>query len=416
MASLSQTPQGRKLLFYLLYISEGAPIGFIWWALPTLLATKSVPVDQIAELGAVLVLPWALKILWAPLLDVLQFRRWNLRSSIILMQILMGLTLLPLAYLDIAADFAIIRNFLIAHAVFAASQDVCIDAWAIKSTPKAELGRINSFMQMGMLSGRWFFASGYLLLSHHLSQTQVIFILVGLIWSMALVVIFNRDKKLERNEARSIGVRMKTFLTHLGMVLKRKTTWAGLAFALVAGAGFHGATAVLGPYLIHRGLSEVSVGHFFSWNIVGLFLGSLLGGILADRFGKRRMTALFLCLIAFNVILIASADHFLQSPWLIFGLFQLLHFCIGLFTVASYGMLMEVTDPDVSATQYSTFMGAVNACESWTSSAFASLFRAHASYALNFGAFAIISLIGLLVLPMMRRLQSKRDSEIPASA
>jgi MFS family permease len=416
MGTLVQSYKGRNLLFYLLYISEGAPIGFIWWALPTLLGSRGVPVDKIAELGAILVLPWALKILWAPLLDVFQFQRWNLRAWIICTQLFMGLTMLPLAYLDFAADFSVIRTLLLCHAVFAASQDVCIDSWAIKTTPKEQLGRMNSFMQLGVLSGRWFFASGYLVFSKYLSQAQLIYILVAVIWSTALVVWMTPDPVLRVTARSKIRVRLQHFTKNLWTVLQRKTTWAGLGFALLSGAGFHGATAVMGPYLVERGFSENSVGHFFSFNLLGLFLGSLAGGYLADRFGCRRMAGTFLVLLASIVFAIAGLEEYWRSPMLIYGLFQLLHFGIGLFTVASYGMLMEITDHDVSATQFSTFMGAVNACESWTSTAFASLYRAQASYALNFAALSAVSLFALLVLPILKRLQSKTESARLANA
>ena len=38
-STMLATPGGRRLLFAALYFSEGAPIGFIWWALPTRLAS-----------------------------------------------------------------------------------------------------------------------------------------------------------------------------------------------------------------------------------------------------------------------------------------------------------------------------------------------------------------------------------------
>jgi len=37
---LTHTAAGRRTLFGALYFSEGAPIGFIWWALPLLWALR----------------------------------------------------------------------------------------------------------------------------------------------------------------------------------------------------------------------------------------------------------------------------------------------------------------------------------------------------------------------------------------
>lgn len=42
---LLESARGRTAVFTVLYASEGAPIGFIWWALPTLLRSADVPVS-----------------------------------------------------------------------------------------------------------------------------------------------------------------------------------------------------------------------------------------------------------------------------------------------------------------------------------------------------------------------------------
>src|SRR5688500_12391389 len=94
------TVDRRIILFTLLYAAEGAPIGFIWWALPTLLRTADVPIDRITALTAVLLVPWVFKFLWAPALDVLRGPRWGYRAWLVTMQVIMALTLLPLAWLD----------------------------------------------------------------------------------------------------------------------------------------------------------------------------------------------------------------------------------------------------------------------------------------------------------------------------
>jgi len=69
MFDLLATPLGRRVLFTLLYLSEGAPIGFIWWAMPTRLRAAGVSVEEITWLTAILVLPWTFKWLWAPVID-----------------------------------------------------------------------------------------------------------------------------------------------------------------------------------------------------------------------------------------------------------------------------------------------------------------------------------------------------------
>jgi len=89
------TRLGRNALFFGLYACEGAPIGFIWWTLPTELRTRGVAVQDITGLTALLVLPWALKFLWAPLVDALTERPRSLSWVIAAAQSGMLLTLCP---------------------------------------------------------------------------------------------------------------------------------------------------------------------------------------------------------------------------------------------------------------------------------------------------------------------------------
>ena len=126
---------GRRALFGVLYASEGAPIGYIWWALPTKLKDAGVPVEEVTALTAMVTVPWALKFLWAPLVDTLRGPRWGLRAWIVASQLLMGLALLPLLLSE--APFAtdklgLLSALLVGHALFASTQDVSIDALAIE--------------------------------------------------------------------------------------------------------------------------------------------------------------------------------------------------------------------------------------------------------------------------------------------
>jgi MFS transporter (putative signal transducer) len=139
------------VLFASLYLSEGAPIGFLWLALPTQLRSEGVSVPQISALTSLLVLPWTLKFLWAPLIDVLQTARWTFRHWIISAQVVMGASLLSLLWLDPRRDYGWLTATLVLHAFAAATQDVSIDAFCIGHSESGERGQLNGWMQAGML-------------------------------------------------------------------------------------------------------------------------------------------------------------------------------------------------------------------------------------------------------------------------
>ncbi len=56
------------LLLFSLYWAQGLPVGFMTHALPVILRAQGVSLAQIGGFG-LLMLPWSIKILWAPWVD-----------------------------------------------------------------------------------------------------------------------------------------------------------------------------------------------------------------------------------------------------------------------------------------------------------------------------------------------------------
>jgi predicted MFS family arabinose efflux permease len=75
---------------------------------------------------------------------------------------------------------------------------------------------------------------------------------------------------------------------------------------------------------------------------------------------------------------------------------------VGLFTASSYAIYMDLTHPGLGATQFSAFMAATNACESWSAWTGGRIVAAH-GYAPAFLVMCGVSLLGLPLLPLMRR-------------
>lgn len=403
--NLLNRPSGRVLLFTLLYATEGAPIGFIWWALPTLLRAQGVPVEDITRLMAILVLPWVFKFLWAPLVDSLRSPRWGFRLWIMGPQLLMGLTLLPLLYLAPAEDFSLLTVLLLAHAVSAATQDVSIDALAINALDQHEYGAINGYMQAGMLLGRSIFGGGALLVAHLLGWQWIFIGLIACVWASLFLLLFVREPP-PRNNVRS------GFGPHLGAALKNRRTWLGLLFALIAAAGFEAAGALAGPYLIDRQLSAETIGFFFAVPVVVVTLiGGLVGGKISDRLGRTKTVGAFLIGFAVTIMGLGSVDGFYGdtvTPTLLLGILLVMYFFIGLFTASSYALFMDLTDPRLGATQFSTFMAATNGCESWSTWAGGRI-AAGDGYPVSF---FVMSVISLLSLPLLKFLAAGADETI----
>jgi MFS family permease len=418
---LVATSRGRKLVFAALYLSEGAPIGFIWWYLPAKLRQAELGVDQITALTGVLVLPWTLKFVWAPLIDVLRTSRWSHRYWILSMQALMGLTLLPLAWLDLLDDWSWVYALLLMHAVAAATQDVAIDAWAIGRTPRAEHAGISGWMQAGKYCGRWLFGAGLLLLGGALGRGMVLPALVAVIWASGALVWLSHDVDDEPADGRGFDQtrRWRVFVDTLKSVLRRKTTWLGLGLAVLAGAAFEAVGGVATVYLIDLQFTQAQVGAFLTGSVAMLLGGSLLGGWLADKVGHVRAVAAFLLLTAGAVVAVAVSGLVFAgdlAAWAAFTTLLGVYLAAGMLIASTYGLFMDMTDPRIAGTQFSAFMGATNACESWSNITVGRLI-APASVGLGYGpAFLIMAALSLLALPLLpwiRRAQRDRESLAP---
>ncbi|MBK5294127.1 MAG: MFS transporter [Acidobacteriia bacterium] len=393
--NLLAQPKGRIALFTLLYLSEGGPIGFIWWALPTMLRTAGVAVPQITALTALLVLPWVFKFLWAPLVDACRTPRWGFRAWIITAQLAMGAALLPLSWLDPVEHFPWWGALLLLHAFCAATQDVAIDALAIHAVPESQRGTLNGCMQTGMLVGRSLFGGGALLIVSVWGKQWVIIALVTVIWTTSLCLLGAKESV----ENTGFKNRIADFRLHLSSAFRRRTTWLGLAFALTAAAGFEATGQLAGPFLVDRGVPEKTIGVFFGAVVVATVLGGLIGGKLSDRWGRIRAVAVFLIGFVAMIVGLAWTDLALANPnpTLLFSWLTGMYFFIGLFTAASYALFMDLTDPRLGGTQFSAFMAATNGCESGSAWA-AGRVMATTNYAT---AFLVLSAASLLSLPLL---------------
>jgi len=402
--SADHSSRHSQLRFALLYLGEGAPIGFIWWALPTWLRLQGVPIAEITSLTGMLVLPWVGKFLWAPLVDRVRDTRRGLRGIIVAAQLLMGLTLLPLAWLGISDNLSIVRLLLLGHALAAATQDVAVDALALRIVPPADRGRLNGAMQAGMLIGRSVFGGGALVLSAYAGWPVVIGALIGCIWLSTFAVLRFSVIELGRVVPRTDTAPSRG----LAAVLRRPTTWMGLIFAACAGAGYEVVGVLCGPMMVDRGVSQDSVGWFLGVPVVIATIGGgLLGGVMADRQGLRRSVTLGLISFCALALLLAGLSlNSNGSVLLVFVVLTALYFTIGLFTAASYAMFMGLSQPPLAATQFSAFMAATNGCEAW-----ASWVGGQVAGNLGYGsAFALMSVISIASLPLIKHLTATSEA------
>ena len=345
----------------------------MWWALPVRLRDAGMPVDKVTAITSLLVLPWALKFLWAPLVDAVRTPVWGLRSWILSAQFLMGLPLLALMGVDLASSVGLVTTLLVVHAFCAATQDVAIDALAIRTTPPEERGSINAWMQGGMLCARGIFGGASLWAEKYIGAGAVLVCLVLAVWGSGVLLLLAGPMDTRAANRGGLVASVRAIGHALARAFARRSTWLGLAFALIAGAAFEMVGSVGGVMLRDREHPTDLVGLFFAAPVLAVTIaGGFVGGRLADRFGRARAAGWSVALTAVAVAALAGVVALLPagggggmlSPEIL-GL-TAVYAMVGATTATSYAVFMDLTDPEIGATQFSAFMGATNLCESWS--------------------------------------------------
>ena len=368
-------------------------MGFIWWALPTLLAREGLDLASITLITSTATLPWVVKFLAGPVIDSATQRGTGLRTWILACQVLMGVALLPLAGLDWANETQWLLALLVAHAIAAATQDVAIDTLAIRTVPVEELGPINGWMQAGMLLGRAGVAGGALLLYDQLGQSALVFGLVGIIWLPMILVAAATREPVTTNAAEPQTARAwLRALFALPMLI-------GLWIALTASAGFEFLGGRRGPLQTELGAGAPAVALFFAAVApAALGLGALFGGWGARVLGLRRTTLLAILIVAalsagFGTVLFRWSIG--TAGWL--AMIGTVYAAAGALTAASYALFMRLARGRYAATRFSALMAGTNACEAWAAFAGGRL-----QVTLGYGpALAILAAASLVALPAL---------------
>lgn len=387
----------KKFVYFSLYFSEGAPIGFIWWALPSLLAERGLSTTEIATISAMAVIPWTFKFLLAPIVDLLSLKVLSLKKQLFIYQIIMGLTLLFFEAAITSLDSFKILTILMLHGLFAAMQDISIDSMAIKSLKKEELGAMNGVMQSGMLVGRSIFGGAGVYLAHKLGLNIALYFLITSIWIS--LIIFQKSKSIHITK---IHVEPSKYLQDFWTLLKRKSFWLLLAIAYFATYSYNGISTIAGAVLTKKGATALQYGLTYSLFIpMGMATGALIGGRLSDRKNPIHVLMLSLIITIMTSILVGLTLDFSASIFAIIASYVVFYFFIGSSTASLYGLLMKNTSKEFAALEFSIFMGVVNLSDSNTSYLTGKLV-AENSYTfttLSIGAICMITFILLKKLP-----------------
>jgi PAT family beta-lactamase induction signal transducer AmpG len=408
-------PVSGLLTLLSLYFIQGLPQGFQSVAVPVILTTQGVAIESITLLSVLLGLPWMLKLLWAPFVDIVYWPKVGRRRSWILpMQAGLALTCLLMAFLDIENSLALLLVMVTAMSLFSATMDVAVDGYAIDTLSEQHLGYGNIAQVVGAKLGM--LVGGGLLLSQLgvLGYRGVFLIMMGCVLvALAMTALRPEPPGHPLAEGPPLGPRARTSLREsarpviqaLQQALRRPDARMLLLFVLTYKAGESMADALFKPFLVRElGYSTEDIGWMLgTWGMAFSLAGSFVGGLVASQVTLLRAVSLFAVL---RVLPIAGewwlVSGFSNDPQHVLVITCAEHFFGGALTTATFAFMMSRVDARIGASHY-TLLATLEVLGKTLASAQTGWWAANTSFAAVFGIATGLSLLFLLVLVPLGR-------------
>lgn len=392
-----RTPDtGSKLLLLSsLYLAQGLPDGFFRQALPVLLRLEGVSLEGIG-LASLLMLPWALKFLWAPLVDRHGWPGFGRRRSwIVPLQALTVLLLLLLSLAEPQRGLAPLLAGVLVINLIAATQDIATDGLAVTILRPEERGLGNGIQVAAYRLGMILSGGVLIIFLAEIGWAWTFYGMAG-ISALALVpVLVMREPPSPRPERAGLRV-LADFVRRPGM---RGWLWTIAAFKLGEAFG----VAMLRPLLVDRGVSLTTLGWITGTaGFIASLVGALIGGAMVGVFGRHRMLLIFGAVQAVAVASYVALAVGPLDPTLVYLLCTFEHLSSGMATAALFTMMMDAARPHAAGTDY-TAQASVVVLSTGLASALSG-FSAHAlGYAGHFLLAAALCLLALIPVALHGR-------------
>ncbi len=360
-----------------LYFAEGLPYFIVNNISVVMFKNMGMPNGMLALYTSLLYLPWVIKPLWSPFVDIIRSKRWWIVS----MQILMSVAMFALPFLIPQTTGEAIAEtplFYVTLALFwvtafaSATHDIAADGFymlALDSGIQAEFVGIRStFYRLSSIFGQGVLVALAGVLDTRTSD-------VHLAWKVTLIrsaVLFAAmtlyhtwclpkpvaDRKSSNIKAKEIFLDFgRTFVTFF----QKKNIWIAMLFMLLYRLPEAFLVKMMNPFLLDSpvdgglGMSTESVGVIYGTiGVAALTVGGILGGIAASRWGLKKSLwpmALALTLPCLSFVFLAAFQP--TSLWVIGSCVSLDQFGYGFGFTAYMLYLMYFADGEFKTAHYS---------------------------------------------------------------
>jgi len=372
-----------------LSFASGLPYFFFNETVPVWLAASGMSLAGIG-LASGASLPWALKFLWAPLVDRLGSRRMWIRVCLGLLAV----TTAVLAGADPIRHAGQLAALLLLYVTLSATQDIAVDAYTIETTHGRELGVANS-VRIGAYRSASFVSSALLVwVAAHHGWHAAFLAGAGLLGALAFATLVLPSPRRE-------SARPATLAEPIRSLLQRPGIWAVVLFALLFKLDISAMDPMTKPFWVASGFSLDQIAALTTGRLLATLGGAAIGGVIATRVGIfNGLWSLglvqLLSSLGYSAAAAASADKGLITAAALFE-----NFAQGLGTAAFLAFLMSVCERRYAATQFA-LLSAVYALSRWAAGLLSGVLAERLGFATYFFVTFLMGLPAYLLLPRVR--------------
>lgn len=376
IAPLSESPLLRYFTFIVLYFSQGIPEGITIFAIPAWMAINGKSAAEIAGYSAVILVPFSLKIVLAPIMERYTYlpmgrrRPWLLFGQFGILCSLVALSFVP----DPLNNIALITVVALCVHIFIMFQDIATDSLVIDIVPVEQQGKANSLMwgaktigtSVAMFIGSW--------LMNHYGFSDAVLAMSSSILLIMFVPLLLKERKGEKLVPWSAGKTSpesaamvihswRKIFSSFRQVIMLPNTLILLITVFIGMCAVHYLVTLFPIFTIQElGWSNVFYSEIFSSsNLLGGIIGMITGGLVIQRFGIIRLLQGSLIMTAILAVTLALTSQFWKTG-------NLVSVCIAIFctlrTLIYIGVLalaMQLCWKRISAIQFTFCMTIFNA-------------------------------------------------------
>lgn len=380
-----------------LYFSQGFPFGIVNETVNLYLSFARISLPKIGLIGGVGII-WTLKFLWAPMVDAIgTYRAWIFGALVVLSGSLAVLGTVPPAGGIFVAALCVL-------AFASATQDIAIDALAIRITPHDLLGLVNSARVAAYRSAMIVAGGGMAILADRMGWRETFYVAAAVPLLMIAAIALASPRESEERERHQNPLR--------GLIewLRRPGAIWLVAVILLYRMGDNTMMAMIRPYWVARGFSATEVGNVtVTLGMICTILGAVTGGAFVTRFGVYRgLLVLGIVQMLSNLAYACVAATDAARPFM-YGAAVIEAFCAGLGTAAFLSFLMFICDKANAATEYA-MLTALFAIGRTFAVSISGVLAEPLGFTKYYLLTAALALPGLALLPLIRdRLHAPSD-------